>query len=635
MSYDINFWKQTAPLKQKPETIYGRLCEGKKVKGLATLPIPEILARLETILPEFDPGEEFALVSLENGSIEVSWSDLHFRFDFRGHVPEVVRRKLISLMAEYECPLYDPQLDKRFASADGMAIADSNDLTSKIPTLNEVIKLLAEEERVELLGPPATVSLQPADEQQFSDAGWLADLTRQATTSGYETVGDFLVPEFSVVLRVLYGKPNIFVCLYQHALGISWAEIIVINADDTTESWCTWQSDNVVPPWATRVVHQGPLLDLHDLMRAGHSGKPPAQLAPDDFAEIFIRQCSREMKWRQSHQVDRPALAETTDQETVRPQSVKRRRVDPPASTGTSFKKLPEKIRKFIELDQREYGAATSLHEYVAPLQTEFFPNLVPKIQSQEPTWTEGQCKAAATKHLMAGHPLLHRGYSKRIAEDAPSELGYSASLFARLELWWGTRNESNGFTDFASDMLRALAAGDTFVIERFANVAPHRATGGSPDMKLLHNGIVATILRDKDLLAAAITDYEKTNKPKQYITCIFTSFRGLLANDEQLVVEGLDALLKTSKKIWQLYDIFKVISLETHGMYELCRWYDPKLVASFNTTRDLPWDNGLYAWVRENEGRPPYYDVSSLSPELHEWVKELPIQDGQRHDWP
>jgi hypothetical protein len=303
--------------------------------------------------------------------------------------------------------------------------------------------------------------------------------------------------------------------------------------------------------------------------------------------------------------------------------------------TGTTFKKLPEKILKSIELDQREYGAATSLDEYISSLQSEYFPRLLPSFQIDEPSWSESQCKAAATNHLMHGHRLLHRGYSRRIAEDAPSDLGYSASLYARLQLWWGTRDSSNGFTAFAYDMLRALAAGDTFVIERFANVAPHRAESGPPDGKLLHNGIVATILRDKELLAAAIADYEKTNKPKQYITCIFTSIRGLLAGDEQLVVEGLDALLKTSKRIWQLYDIFKVISLETHGIYELCRWYDPQLVASFKTTRDSPWDNGLYAWVRENEGRPPYYDVSSLSQELQEWVEKLPIQDGLRHDWP
>ncbi len=183
--------------------------------------------------------------------------------------------------------------------------------------------------------------------------------------------------------------------------------------------------------------------------------------------------------------------------------------------------------------------------------------------------------------------------------------------------------------------MLRALAAGDVFVIQRFAEVTPPRATTGERAWKLLHAGITAAVLRDDDRLAAAISEYDTWDKPKTYISCIYASFRGLLDNDENLVVEGLQSLLKTSKKISQLYEIFKVISLETHGMYELCRWYKPQLVEKFDITQGLPWDQGLYSWVRQNEGARPFYDVTSLSPDLQEWLEKLPIKDGLRHDWP
>jgi hypothetical protein len=299
------------------------------------------------------------------------------------------------------------------------------------------------------------------------------------------------------------------------------------------------------------------------------------------------------------------------------------------------FVKLPAKVRDFIELDVREYGAAQTLHDYIAAQQAEYFPRLLPKLREDEPQWTQGQCEARATAHLMNGHPLLHRGYSKRILEDAPSELAYSASLYARLRLWWGTRDEYDSFLNFSNDMLRALAAGDVFVIQRFAEVTPPRATTGPRAEKLLHAGITAAVLRDDERLAAAIAEYDTWDKPKAYISCIYTSFRGLLEKDETLVVEGLQSLLKTSKKISQLYDIFKVISLETHGMYELCRWYKPELVAKFDTTQGLPWDQGLSAWVRQNEGARPFYDVTSLSPDLHEWLEKLPIKDGRDHHWP
>jgi hypothetical protein len=235
----------------------------------------------------------------------------------------------------------------------------------------------------------------------------------------------------------------------------------------------------------------------------------------------------------------------------------------------------------------------------------------------------------------LSGHPLLHRGYSKRIIEDAPCELGLSASLYARLRLWSGTRDESGSFLNFSNDMLRGLAAGDVFVIQRFAAITPPQATSGPRAERSLHAGITAVVLRDDARLASAIAEYDDWDKPKKYVSCIYASFRGLLAKDEAQVVEGLESLLATSNKINQLYDIFKVVSLETHGMYELCRWYNPDLVGSFDVARGLPWDKGLYAWVRQNDGALPFYDVTSLSPELQEWLVKLPISDALQHDWP
>jgi hypothetical protein len=151
----------------------------------------------------------------------------------------------------------------------------------------------------------------------------------------------------------------------------------------------------------------------------------------------------------------------------------------------------------------------------------------------------------------------------------------------------------------------------------------------------LLHAGITAVVMRDKGRLAAAIAEYEAWDKPKHYITCIYTALRGLLVKDESLVVDGVQSLLKTSKKINQLYDIFKFISLETHGLYELCRWYEPALVDKFDVAQGVPWDSGLHSWVRRNEGSQPFYDVTSLSPELQDWLEKLPIKDDRCHHWP
>jgi hypothetical protein len=114
----------------------------------------------------------------------------------------------------------------------------------------------------------------------------------------------------------------------------------------------------------------------------------------------------------------------------------------------------------------------------------------------------------------------------------------------------------------------------------------------------------------------------------------MYVSFRGLLSRDAKMVTAGLNDLVNVSRQIKQLAELFKVISLEAHGMYELCRYYDPALVVDFDTERALPWDGELHTWVRQNEGGAPYCDLTALSPELQRWLTELPFRDDRKHHW-
>jgi hypothetical protein len=119
MSYDINFWKQERPLDLSDQEIYERLCARSSVEGLAKLPVDRILAQLRDAFPEFDPEEKFPLVSLDEGSIEFSWSDQHFRFDLRGDMGACHKNRLVGIMAEHGCPMYDPQVGKRYDAEGG------------------------------------------------------------------------------------------------------------------------------------------------------------------------------------------------------------------------------------------------------------------------------------------------------------------------------------------------------------------------------------------------------------------------------------------------------------------------------------------------------------------------------------
>jgi len=120
MSYDINFWKQERPLTLSPEDVYKKLCNGEPVQGLAKLPVEQIHTKLKQAFPEFDPTEQFSTVQTSEGSIEFSWSDRHFRFDIRGICGEC--QKLVDVMKEFDCPMYDPQDNKRYDAQGGMAL---------------------------------------------------------------------------------------------------------------------------------------------------------------------------------------------------------------------------------------------------------------------------------------------------------------------------------------------------------------------------------------------------------------------------------------------------------------------------------------------------------------------------------
>jgi hypothetical protein len=120
VSYDISFWKQERPLGIPPAEIYGALCRGEPVPGLAKLPVDQILQRLNQVFPAFDPSERFPLVRTSKGSIEFSWSDQHFRFDLRGICGEC--QKLADLMREFDCPMYDPQENRRYDAEQGMGL---------------------------------------------------------------------------------------------------------------------------------------------------------------------------------------------------------------------------------------------------------------------------------------------------------------------------------------------------------------------------------------------------------------------------------------------------------------------------------------------------------------------------------
>jgi hypothetical protein len=115
MSYDLAFWKQKPTCTASPSSIYGELLEGRAVDGLETIRTAEFVARIHQRFPGITTDGELTFWEGggKRGMFELHSSDQHVHFCCRQMSGDDMNI-LIDVAAELECPLYDPQEDRRF-----------------------------------------------------------------------------------------------------------------------------------------------------------------------------------------------------------------------------------------------------------------------------------------------------------------------------------------------------------------------------------------------------------------------------------------------------------------------------------------------------------------------------------------
>ena len=117
MSYDINFWKYKEGVYLDNHEVYiAACCNGKTIDGLEELPVDAIL---DKIAEAFSDWTRLGLKDYEKeggGSFQIYTTGQIVRFDCYNMTGDDMNR-LIDVMLEFGCPLYDPQISTRF---DGM-----------------------------------------------------------------------------------------------------------------------------------------------------------------------------------------------------------------------------------------------------------------------------------------------------------------------------------------------------------------------------------------------------------------------------------------------------------------------------------------------------------------------------------
>jgi hypothetical protein len=116
MSYDLDFWRYKPGIKLDNRFVYDSLCEGIVVEGLEDLPIAELIDRVRNEFSDWQRLDEVTFDGGDRGGFQLYTTPQFFRVDCYGMAGEDMNR-LIEIAHEFQCPLYDPQVDQRYDSA--------------------------------------------------------------------------------------------------------------------------------------------------------------------------------------------------------------------------------------------------------------------------------------------------------------------------------------------------------------------------------------------------------------------------------------------------------------------------------------------------------------------------------------
>ena len=113
MSNDLLFWRQRDRNGGRSEEIAAALSDGRPVAGLDALPVDEIVARVNAHFPLITEGGLTYWEGGADGMFELYRTAQHIHFCCRQLIGDHCNT-LIDIMAEFKCPLYDPQVNQRF-----------------------------------------------------------------------------------------------------------------------------------------------------------------------------------------------------------------------------------------------------------------------------------------------------------------------------------------------------------------------------------------------------------------------------------------------------------------------------------------------------------------------------------------
>ena len=112
--YELLFWKYLEGVYLNHQEVYESLEEEAPIDGLEELPIQVILNRIASVFSKWEKVDDTSWKNSNGvGAFQVKTTPQSIQFDCYGTEGKTMD-KLVDIMEEFKCPLYDPQVPERY-----------------------------------------------------------------------------------------------------------------------------------------------------------------------------------------------------------------------------------------------------------------------------------------------------------------------------------------------------------------------------------------------------------------------------------------------------------------------------------------------------------------------------------------
>ncbi|MFY0482119.1 hypothetical protein ACI6PS_05890 [Flavobacterium sp. PLA-1-15] len=112
--YELVFWRYAEEVYLNHQLVYEALDEGENVEGLEQLPTDIILNRINSVFSKWERVDENSWKNSDGpGAFCVKSTPQSVIVECYGTQGKTMD-KLVDIMEEFKCPLYDPQVPERY-----------------------------------------------------------------------------------------------------------------------------------------------------------------------------------------------------------------------------------------------------------------------------------------------------------------------------------------------------------------------------------------------------------------------------------------------------------------------------------------------------------------------------------------